>query len=78
MFGFRLSHLTRAEIEDLLAEKFQDDHVVLAQGLVGLGCANDVGDEALPVLRPLPLKNGDQDEVELVKVRPLLLHQVRT
>ena len=54
MFCFCLSHLAGAEVEDLLAEQLQDDHVVLAQRLVGLGRADDVGDETLPVLRPLP------------------------
>ena len=54
MFCFGLCHLTRAEVKDLLAEQLQDDHVVLAQRLVGLGRTNDVRDETLPVLWPLP------------------------
>ena len=54
VFRFRLGHLARAEVEDLFAEQLEDDHVVLAQRLVGLGRPDDVRDETLPVLRPLP------------------------
>ena len=63
MFCFGLGHLSRAEVEHLLTEQLQDDHVVLAQRLVRLRRADDVGDETLPVLRPLP------DDQTLLKKR---------
>ena len=67
MFCFGLSHLARAEVEDFLAEQLEDDHVVLTQRLVGLRRADDVGNETLPVLWPLPdnqakLKTGNREQ----------------
>ena len=38
-------HLVAREVEDLLREELQDDHVVLAQRLVRLRRVDDVRDE---------------------------------
>ena len=57
VFGFRLGHLARAEVEDLFAEQLEDDHVVLAEALVGLAGADDIGDERLPVFGPFTFQD---------------------
>lgn len=50
-----LRHLTAAKVEDLLREELEDLHVVLADGLaIGTRC-DELGDERLPLARPLLL-----------------------
>lgn len=53
MLGFDLGHLATGEVKHLLAQQFQDDHVVLAKALAGATGAHNVTDEGGPVLRPL-------------------------
>lgn len=57
MLGFDLGHLSAREIEHLLAEQLQDDHVVLAEALAGAARPHDVADKRGPVLGPLLLQN---------------------
>ena len=57
MLGFDLGHLSAGEVEHLLAQQLQDDHVVLAQALAGAAGAHYVTDEGGPMLRPLLLKD---------------------
>ena len=52
VFRLGLGHLAAREVEDLLAQEFEDDHVVLAERLVCLGRTHNVRDEALPILWP--------------------------
>ena len=52
-----LRHLPRGKVEHLFAQQLEDDHVVLAEALVGLARADDVRDEGLPVLGPLALQD---------------------
>ena len=54
VLGLGLGHLAGAEIEHLLAQQLEDHHVVLAQRFVRLRGPDDVRDETLPILRPLP------------------------
>jgi hypothetical protein len=65
MLGLGLRHLPGAEVEDLLGEKLEDSHVVLAKRLVRLGRTDDVRDERLPVLRPLAFQNLEIDKREI-------------
>lgn len=57
MLGFDLSHLSAGEVKHLLAEQFQDDHVVLAEALARTTRSHDVADERGPVLWPLLLQD---------------------
>mmetsp|Transcript_1810 Transcript_1810/g.4485 ORF Transcript_1810/g.4485 Transcript_1810/m.4485 type:complete len:410 (-) Transcript_1810:485-1714(-) len=67
-------HLIPGKVEDLLRKQLEYLHVVLAEHLRALGRADQVGDEALPVVRPLVLENLDEREVELSDEDPLRLH----
>ena len=57
VLGLCLGHLSGREVEDLLAQELKDDHVVLAEALVGLARTDDVWNEGLPVLGPFALQN---------------------
>jgi len=50
-----LSHLAGREVEHLLAQEFEDHHVVLAQALVGTTGIRDLTDKSIPVSWPLLL-----------------------
>lgn len=60
MLGLHLSHLTTGEVEDLLTEEFQDDHVVMTEALTGPTCTNNITDEGGPVFGPLLLQDLKQ------------------
>jgi hypothetical protein len=51
-FGLGRRHLLCTELEDLLGKKLEDDHIVLADGEVGLRRGNDLGNEGGPRVRP--------------------------
>lgn len=66
MFGLHLGHLATGEIKNLLAEQFQDDHVVLTEALAGPTCSHNIADERGPVFGPFLLQDLKQfREVEL-------------
>lgn len=60
----RGGHRLPREVEDLLRQKPQDLHIVLADLLRGPGRLDQVADEARPVLRPVLFEQGDQDQVQ--------------
>eukprot|EP00983_Pelagomonas_calceolata_P037039 1136160-Pelagomonas_calceolata.AAC.7 len=65
----RAAHLRQVkpcEVKHLLAEQLEDLHAILAQGLAGLGGADQVWDESAPFVGPVVLQDLDQDDVELV------------
>lgn len=64
VLGFDLSHLSTGEVEHLLAEQLQDDHVVLAEALACAACSHNVADERWPVLRPLLLQDLGRKSVK--------------
>ena len=61
----------------LFAEQFENLHVVLTEGLVGLGRPDNIGYEGGPVLGPLVLENVNEDHVEFGDVDFLLFDQLR-
>mmetsp|Transcript_27650 Transcript_27650/g.70460 ORF Transcript_27650/g.70460 Transcript_27650/m.70460 type:complete len:1163 (-) Transcript_27650:210-3698(-) len=65
LLRLRRRHLVAREVEDLLGQELEDDHVVLAQRLVRLRGVHNVGDERRPVVWPVLLHNLHQDHVEL-------------
>lgn len=74
MFGLDLGHLSTGEVEHLLAEQLEDDHVVLAKALAGAARPDNVANERGPVLGPFLLqdlsrKEGQTDSVLVVHCR---------
>mmetsp|Transcript_10989 Transcript_10989/g.30134 ORF Transcript_10989/g.30134 Transcript_10989/m.30134 type:complete len:241 (-) Transcript_10989:73-795(-) len=61
-----LRQVKPCEVKHLLAEQLEDLHAILAQGLAGLGGADQVWDESAPFVGPVVLQDLDQDDVELV------------
>lgn len=57
VLSLNLRHLAAGEVEDLLAQQLEDDHVVLTQALAGATGSHNVTDEGRPVLRPLLLQD---------------------
>lgn len=57
VFGFHLGHLAAGEVKHLLAEQFEDDHVVLTEALARPTCTHNVADESGPVFGPLLLQD---------------------
>ena len=57
VFRLRLGHMLSREVEDLLGEQLQDNHVVLAEEKVGLGRLHEFWDKSWPIMRPLLLKD---------------------
>lgn len=66
-------HLILGEIKNLFRQKSKDGHVVFANGETGMARGNDLVDKIWPVMRPLLLQNGDQDQVELVQKSAFVL-----
>ena len=60
MLGFDLGHLATGEVKNLLAEQFEDDHVVLTEALAGPTRAHDITDEGGPVFGPFLLQDLNQ------------------
>ncbi|GIX63750.1 diguanylate cyclase [Babesia caballi] len=58
-------HMVLAKVKQLLAEHVEQPHVVLAEALRHLRGAADLGDEALPAVRPLALHDLNQRLVQL-------------
>lgn len=56
--GLGRRHLFCTELEDLFGKKLEDDHVVLADGKVGLRRGDDLGDEGGPRVRPVGVRKG--------------------
>lgn len=64
-----LSELPFRKVEDLLAQQLEDNHAVLAQGLAGFRSANQIRNEALPVVRPLLLQHLQQGLAKVLALR---------
>lgn len=72
--GLGGGHLLGGVVKDFFGKQTQDDHVVLANRQVGVAGGDDLVDEGGPVVRPLLLEDGNEDEVKLVE-QSLLLTQ---
>lgn len=64
VLGLHLGHLAAGEVKNLLAEQFQDDHVVLTEALARPTRPHDVTDEGGPVFGPFLLQNLTQIRAE--------------
>lgn len=60
-------HLVLREIEDLFGQQAKDCHIVFTDGEAGVARLYDFVDEGGPVVRPLLLQDGDQDQIQFVQ-----------
>lgn len=75
VLGLHLGHLTTGEVEDLLTEEFQDDHVVMTQALAGPTRTNNITDEGGPVFGPLLLQDLRQQKTGKPVICVVIYHQ---
>ncbi len=63
VLGFHLGHLAAREVKNLLAEQFEDDHVVLTEALAGPTRSHDITAQGGPVVGPFLLQdlNGEEE-----------------
>lgn len=62
VLGLDLGHLAAREVKNLLAEQFEDDHVVLTEALAGPTRTHNITDEGGPVFGPFLLQDLNREE----------------